>query len=74
MSTNWRDEAKALEQRLMVMQDQYAELARALGSPGGGFWDDPTETHAKIMRRAERLRSAMPGLTHRNTRSRRVGR
>jgi hypothetical protein len=28
MSTNWRDEAKALEQRLMVVQDQYAELAR----------------------------------------------
>jgi hypothetical protein len=39
MTTNWRGEAKALEQRLMVMQDRYAELARALGSPGGGFWD-----------------------------------
>jgi hypothetical protein len=30
MSTNWRDEAKALEQQLMAMQDRYAELAWAL--------------------------------------------
>ena len=28
---DWRDEAKALEQRLMIVQDHYAELARALG-------------------------------------------
>jgi hypothetical protein len=55
VSTNWRDEAKALEQRLMVMQDHYAELARALGSPAGGFWGDPTETHIEILRRAEQL-------------------
>jgi hypothetical protein len=38
-----------------VMQDRYAELARALGSPGGGFWGDPSETHAEILRRAEHL-------------------
>ena len=55
VSTNWRDEAKALEQRLMVMQDHYAELARALGSPAGGFWGDPIETHAEILRRVEQL-------------------
>jgi hypothetical protein len=24
MGTNWRDEAKAFEQRLMIVQDQYA--------------------------------------------------
>jgi hypothetical protein len=72
MSTNWRDEAKALEQRLMAMQDQYAELARALGSPVGGFWGDPTETHAEILRRAERLRSAAQEVTHRHAHSRSV--
>jgi hypothetical protein len=55
VSTNWRDEAKALEQRLMIVQDHYAELARALGSPAGGFWSDPTETHAEILQRAEQL-------------------
>jgi hypothetical protein len=55
VSTNWRDEAKALEQRLMIMQDHYAELARALGSPAGGFWGDPIETHAEILRRVEQL-------------------
>jgi len=53
--TNWRDEAKALEQRLMIVQDHYAELARVLGSPLGGFWGDPTETHTEILRRAEQL-------------------
>jgi hypothetical protein len=36
----------------MIVQDQYAELARALGSPAGGFWGDPTETHAEILQRA----------------------
>jgi hypothetical protein len=55
MSTNWRDEVKTLEQRLMVVQDHYAELAWALGSPIGGFWGAPTETHADILRRAEQL-------------------
>jgi hypothetical protein len=30
-------------------------LTRALGSPADGFWGDPTETHAEILRRAEQL-------------------
>jgi hypothetical protein len=55
VSTNWRDEVKALEQRLIIMQDHYAELARAPGSPVDGFWGDPTETHVEILRRAEQL-------------------
>jgi len=51
----WYDDYKAMEQWAMVLKDQYAELARAIGSPSDSWWGDPLEGHDKVMARARDL-------------------
>lgn len=53
--TNWHDEYKSLEQAWMVLKDDYSEVARALGFPGCGWWDDPLASHKEIVARAKEL-------------------
>jgi len=48
----WRDEYKAIEQDYMVLKDQYAELARALGFPGDAWFGDPLASHSEVVARA----------------------
>lgn len=43
------------EQAWMVLKDQYAELARAAGSPGDAWFGDPTENHARVLARVKAL-------------------
>lgn len=48
-----RDDYKSLEQSYMLLRDQYSDIARALGFPGVGPWDDPIVEHADIIARAQ---------------------
>lgn len=49
------DEYKELEQMYMVLKDQYAELARALGFIGDSWFGDPLASHEEILRKAKYL-------------------
>ena len=46
------DDFKALEMDYMALKDQYAELARVLGSPADAMYGDPFESHNTILERA----------------------
>lgn len=52
---SYYDEFKGVEQALMLLMDEYAEVARAMGVPCGGFFDDPKWTHEEIVARAKEL-------------------
>lgn len=41
-----------MEQSFMVLKDQYAEVARALGFPGDAWFNDPLASHAEVVARA----------------------
>jgi hypothetical protein len=51
----WRDKYKGMQQRWMCLKDDYAQLARAAGSPGRSWWGDPLEGHGEILKRIEAL-------------------
>jgi hypothetical protein len=42
-----------IEQAYMVLKDQYAELARVIGSPADAWFGDPLENHTAIIERAK---------------------
>lgn len=46
---------KELEESWLSLKDQYSEVARALGFPGVGWFDDPSATHAEVVERAKQL-------------------
>jgi hypothetical protein len=48
----WRDKYKGMEQSFMVLKDQYAEVALALGFEGDAFFGDPLASHKEIVARA----------------------
>lgn len=54
-----RQEFKALEQSYMVLQDQYSELARAIGVEGDAFWGDPLESHDQVLAKAKILKDTL---------------
>lgn len=54
-----RLEYKAMEHAYMGLQDQYSELARALGVEGDDFWDDPLVDHRDVLGRAHRAYAAL---------------
>ena len=39
----------------MALMEEYAEVAKAMGVPCGGFFDDPKWTHEEIVARAKEL-------------------
>jgi hypothetical protein len=43
------------ERGFLSSKEHYAELARALGFEGDGFWGDPNATHEEIVARAKFL-------------------
>lgn len=55
--TNWYDKYSFMEGQFMQMLDKYADLARALGFPGDGFYGDPLAPHAEIIARVVELAS-----------------
>jgi len=50
--TKLRQDLKAMEQAYMVMKDQYADLAQALGAPCDAWFGDPLVPHNEIVQRA----------------------
>ncbi len=55
------DDFKEREQQLMVLQDRYCALARALGFEGDGFWGDVFASHQQILETAWLLRATAIG-------------
>jgi oligoendopeptidase F len=49
------EQTKDYAQAFMSMKECYAELARALGFEGNGFWGDPHASHEEIVERAKFL-------------------
>ncbi len=47
------------EQAWMVLKDQYAQLARAAGSPSDSWFGDPLESHEEVLARIKELRSVL---------------
>ncbi|UQD69191.1 hypothetical protein JEY40_24560 [Bradyrhizobium japonicum] len=43
------------ELKVMHLKDQYAELARAAGSPGDAWFGDPLESHEEVLERIKSL-------------------
>lgn len=43
------------EQAWMVLKDQYAQLARAAGSPSDAWFGDPLEDHYAVLARIQDL-------------------
>lgn len=52
---DWRDEAKWLEQQLMVKMDEYADVAAAMGFERGAWFGDPLASHKEVVERAAYL-------------------
>ena len=52
------EEANDNEQAFMAMKESYAEVARALGFEGDGFWGDPYASQEEIVERAHEYRLA----------------
>lgn len=50
-----RDDLKSLEVSYMVIKDQYAELAKALGFEGDAFFGDPLADHQAIVDKAKEV-------------------
>ena len=57
---NWRDKYKQIEQDYMILLDQYAELAGALGVPLSLYFQVPLWNHGEIMERARQIGGAQP--------------
>lgn len=60
MMGKWRERYKAEEQAWMVLKDQYAEVARALGAPCDAWFGDPLCSHEEVVARAKALAAASP--------------
>lgn len=52
------DEIRGLEQQWMLLKDEYAELARAVGANGDAWFNDPLESHQDIVKMALNIRLA----------------